>query len=84
MELVADRGVNVEMVAKGEEMVANGCPLKAAKPFDQTFLKFDAKQFAQAFLKLDMVQVHGWAMGKGKKTQKERRGGALYTNTQKD
>ena len=25
-----------------------------------------------------VVQVHGWAMGKAKKPQKERRGGALF------
>ncbi|MCK4476206.1 MAG: hypothetical protein KAU16_05715 [Methanophagales archaeon] len=29
------------------------CPLRNAKQFDQTFLKFDAKLFGQAFLKLD-------------------------------
>ena len=52
------------MVAKGEEMVENGCPLK---------------DFAQAFLKLDVVQVHGWANADGINSrfgETERRGGA--------
>ena len=61
MKLAVDRGDSVEMVSKGDKMVEKGCPLNG---------------FAQAFLKLDVVQVHGWAMGKGKKPQKERRGGA--------
>jgi hypothetical protein len=52
VKLAVDRGDSVEMVSKGDEMVEKGCPLNG---------------FAQAFLKLDVVQVHGWAMGKGKK-----------------
>jgi len=54
VKLAIDIGDSVEMVSKGDKMVEKGCPLNG---------------FAQAFLnlKLDVVQVHGWAMGKGKK-----------------
>ena len=39
MELPVDRRDSVGRVVKGEEMVANGCPLK---DFAQAFLKLDA------------------------------------------
>ena len=55
-----------EKEVRREEMGENGCPLKG---------------FAQAFLKLDVVQVHGWAMGKGKKPQKSAEEGRNDINT---
>ena len=68
MKLTVDRGDSVGMVAKGEEMVAKGCPLNG---------------FAQAFLKLDVVQVHGWAMGKGRNPKTSAEEGRNDINTQK-
>ena len=66
MKLAVDRGDCVGMVAKGEEIVANGCPLNG---------------FAQAFLKLDVVQVHTLFLFWKKKTCAKRKRMPLWGKT---